>query len=360
MPLPASTGKRARYLFVLSLLALALLLPPNSAQAVEIQEILDAIMEKRPPDLATMDLYADGVVDVLDLLVWLRTTTIDCDNSPPDACPRANFDLSSSAFGEDAGSVQVRVNLDIPYSGTLRYLLLNTYGDPDQGHIVGTAVEGIDFEAPGTVAGQGTVAVSGWSADIPIDILEEANAAAAEAAGPEGTETVILLLIPDTPATYTLGPLIQHVLSIEDDEITWSGTLALEGTELGGTLLLGRSDAGPFGRFLSVGHDTFPAGSWDLEGLDWTPLGFRANTEEIAVPCSASGAGVELRRVLEFRAEASDPEHLLDPDLIAGALSETILAPAGMEHLGRSSSGTFALAKGPPPPPAAEPVLFTP
>jgi hypothetical protein len=197
------------------------------------------------------------------------------------------------------------------------------------------------------------VNISGWSTEVPIQILEDA-------VEDEGTETVVLLLIPDSPATYTLGPLIQHMLSIVDNEVVWRGTLALHGAELDATFLLGRSEAGPFGRIMSQGYDTFTAGSWEIQDLTWTLTSFGGRSEEIAVPCCDSGAGVELRRVLEFHVDTGDPDHVLESALMAGGVTETILAPDGMEHLEQSVSGTFSAARSPSRAPAQEPTLFTP
>ena len=127
------------------LAALALILPtPAQADDVTVQQLIDAIFaDTYDPAL---DLNGDGYVDIADI-VCLHN---DCHKD-------VWFSTVGKTVDEGAGTIQVHVEFEQALTTTLFY------------SIKGTATAGADF----TDANGGAIAVSGSSADIPIQILND-------------------------------------------------------------------------------------------------------------------------------------------------------------------------------------------
>ena len=125
----------------------------------------------------------------------------DSGGTPPPANPTVSFASASSTRAEDAGSVNVAVNLSpAPTSGiTVNY----TVG--------GTAASGTDFAA---LSGSVSVASGATSVNIPVSITDDS--------ADESDETVVLTLT--AGSGYAVGSTSAHTLTITDNDSSGGGT----------------------------------------------------------------------------------------------------------------------------------------
>lgn len=213
--------------------ALAMFAPPLVTPAaadsswVTLADLKDAILDRgsyTPQQLADLDVNKDGVLDVRDVVCFHN----NCHKG-------ARFFATSSAVTENGGVVNVRVDFDLPFTGTLAYAV-----SPES-----TATSGQDFAA---LSGALPVAAA-TQVNIPVTILNDATV------GEE--QDFLILRLSSGPGYNTFAPL-EHTVTIVDDDATWYGSLERANGSVAFTLALAESGGGLVAGVTSDGHGTFP------------------------------------------------------------------------------------------------------
>lgn len=213
--------------------ALAMLAPPFVAPAaadsswVTLADLKDAILDRNsytPQQLADLDINKDGVLDVRDVVCFHN----NCHKG-------ARFFDTSTAATENGGVVNVRVDFDLPFTGTLVYTV-----SPES-----TATSGQDFAV---LSGSLPVAAA-TQVNIPVTVLNDSNA---------GEEQEFLILrLSSGPGYNSFAPL-EHTVTIVDDDATWYGTLERANGAIGFTMSLAEAGGAFTAGVTSDGHGTFP------------------------------------------------------------------------------------------------------
>jgi hypothetical protein len=137
-------------------------------------------------DLRDMDLNQDGVVDVADLIVYLR--------SLPPRPNGVNFEVTQSVVKEGDGVVSLTITVSPAYQGDISYV------------VKGTATAGADYSVLG-----GTIAVHGHTAVLDITLVDDLIL--------EEVDSLTVTLIPK--AGYQIGFAQQHTMFIVDNDAVW-------------------------------------------------------------------------------------------------------------------------------------------
>ena len=220
------------------------------------EEYIDMILERRTflqHQRDAMDINNDGVVDVADLLQYLKVTQ---------RLPQARFEYSQSAIAENSGSAAVRVVFSSAFKGQLNFLT------------GGMADEGADYTTTTRI-----IAVDGTLATISVGILNDAEV--------EETEDIVLTLLPGTG--YEMGSPDTHNLTIvDDDSVTTPPTAFFRNPDL--TV---REDAGTAnltvyftGSFTGTLNYTVSTSSTATAGADYVavPGSITVNGDRVRIP----------------------------------------------------------------------------
>lgn len=278
--------------------------------------IRDAILgraELSEAERQQFDLNEDGLLDVADLVAYLRLT----DSSTPVAF----FESVSSVTTEGTGVVhRIRVVFSHAYDGPLRYSVTAV-----------TAMEGTDFAALPR-----TVQVNGPSTDIAVTLLDDADV--------EKVETLVLRLELDDG--YAVEEPLEHTLFINDNDGAWIGAYVSEGSRMGFVMSITRSGDGYAGTLTSDGHGFLPEGEWpgDFEVAENT---FQVTVSGIPVASGDTMLGASFTRTFVFRADPGQQPYVMDVDsVIIGQATETITPDdPSLAHLERINEGSFSLSR---------------
>lgn len=233
-----------------------------------------------------------------------------------------SFGAASFAVSEDAGEVRPVVVFDAPYQGLLRYTW--SYERPD-GLVT-------NFTA--------ALQVDGNTAAIPVPIEDN-----------DQWDTVRSIRLTIEPGTgFQPGARITTRLDLVDNDTQWAGRIQnrLFSDKL--MLSLVSSGSGVKATLIGDGHGFLPVGRWDAPATS-TPSLFRSSFGPIAVPASQSYVHESFQILLSLRAETGQAGQLVSPDAIQGSVEWVFQFP-NRPHLNSTNSGTFALLRTPPAPPA--------
>jgi hypothetical protein len=265
-------------------------------------------------DLRAMDLNQDGVVDVADLIFYVR--------SLPPRPNGVNFEATTRVVKEGDGAVSLTVTVSPTYRGAISYV------------VEGTATSGVDYAVL-----SGSIAVNGGTAALDITLVDDLVL--------EEVESLTITLIPDVG--YRIGFAQQHTMFIVDNDAIWEGSLGVDGLNIGFTMELKRSGANYQAWIHSDGSTGLPTGTWPVT-LNATETSFRAVLGPFPVQPEDTLLRASLERRIVLTARQSNEAHLIDYDkAINGDMTETFTAPGGavqFERLkGRAIQGVFLLLK---------------
>lgn len=312
------------------------------------------------------DFYTDGDVDGADLADFAAdfgcTGQCEGDFNNSGAVDAADLGLLASSFGktdcllapariefkevrssgEEGGSVQVVLMLSRPFSGPITLETRGTAGSGDYGL--------------GCSGAECTAWVTGSAEAILQVPLTEDTAI-------EEVEWLGLRLVPG--ASYTVGAVGDHVISIQDNDAVWEGMFTSRGEELGFSIEILRSGSVVTARLLGEGGGIIPAGAKALDpgqdifslSFDLGAKGFSGTLPWVRLPVTDTLLGKEgsLRLVLQ----ASEGTGGVGPDLVQGmkALGSTTqmeIVYTGASHLNSTVPGSFVLQRRPAKPSTAE------
>lgn len=249
---------------------------------------------------AEFDINADGVVDVADLVSYVR--------SLEDLLPGVNFTRSKTTVSEAFDTLHLEVAVAEGYTGSIAYV------------VDGTAISGADF------AHSGVVSLDGQFGFLEIELLDDGEI--------EDVETIRVTLIPDEG--FQIGFQQQHVVEIVDNDIAWSATQEIGSLRYDLTFSLIRIGISVEAEIVSDGSDGLPAGVWPAE-VTMAPGEFNAVVGPIPVGRGETLLGSDLERLLMFEASASTDGHRVDYErVIVGDLMDTWYSVDGAEHLNRT------------------------
>lgn len=269
-------------------------------------------VELTEAERASLDLNDDGLLDVADLVFFLKDI-----GSPT---PIASFENMSTVALEGVRAVSVSVAFTNTFHGTLRYTVSG-----------GTATAGADY-----AASTGTLDVAGAAVEIPITLLDDTEV--------EETETLTVRL--ELGDGYAIQEPVEHTIFINDNDGVWTGTYDLAGTRMSFELTLIRSGDISSGNLVWGESSFLPEGEWAAE-VTIEPNSFRAEIHGIPVPAEATALAVPLTRSFVLEATAGAANVILDWDsVLVGVVTENI-APddPGMQYMDRSTQGVFVLTR---------------
>ncbi len=268
-------------------------------------------------DLSSMDLNNDNVVDVADLVIYVRAQ-----GARPNG---VNFTQSQTTVTE-GDTARLLITIAPGYTGNVSYLLQ------------GTAVCGTDYDPPSGSCGSAPqpLAVSGVSAELAIHALDDLLAA--------NTRTVQVTLLTD--AGYSLGYAQQHAVYINDNDAVWQASISVDGLIFGFPLEIGQNGTQSRVVIKSDGSMGLPPGDIAMASSVVTPSSFSATTTLIPVASTATLLKVPLYRRITLAATSVDLA-----SKISGNMSESIFGTGEAVQFTQTGSanvtGTFVLVKPP-------------
>lgn len=293
------------------------------------------------------DTDGDGLSDALEALIGTNPAKFDTDNdgfgdgvelvrggNPLDVSSkpfivRAEFALTSSTAREGQGAVNLAVNLNTNYSGTLSYRIAE----------MTSAVSNQDF-APVS----GVVTVNGSTASIPITLLDDTNM--------EPAELLAVDLIEDPWSDYQVGGASRHVVQLLDNDTHWSGVMGTTNSaQLGfrlrmlrvGSQVVSAALVSELSTNSSQGVGTIPVGVWPVQA-SLTASSFNATSDPIPMGNSRLTGGAQLQRWLTFTALTANTNHLVRSNLILGTFTDRLASSdPGMGWIGGTVSGVVVL-----------------
>ncbi|MEE4356890.1 MAG: hypothetical protein V2I97_10500 [Desulfococcaceae bacterium] len=286
---------------------LIFLLPTGRSYALTESELQDALL-KDTPYTNDLDLNADGVLDVSDLVQMDKSLG-----------PVVNFAELSSNFQEGDGTAAVAVALSGDFSGMLRY-----------------SIDNADY----------SVSVDGNTVNISVPIAD--NDVMAE----DQVKSIRLEADTQNPPRYRLGSALQHILWIGENDSRWSGQLQTGLLSAGFVLDIKRSGSNWSGSLHSDGFGSIPAGDYAVD-FQVTDTKFTAVIGPITVNAADTQFNEGFERTIILESEPSpDSPHSFDPDLfISGNMTDTFTSE---KYPSRTVTGSFTLLKGLPDVPVIE------
>lgn len=227
----------------------------------------------------------------------------------------ADFGIDSITIDEGEGTVSIPLVFSRAFQGTLSYRVSGSTTSQD------------------IVPLTGTLEVDGVSATITIVLvdnidLNELRYLALEIAGGDG---------------YVVGESAQASVIIQDDDAQWSGNLEQDGSPVGFTVKLLKSDGGESAFLVSGGSGVFPAGEFPAQ-VDMTDTTFSLSVDSVALPAESSlfGAPAELSLVLS--ADDAVDGQSVEESAIEGSGMLHIVFPS-QSQLNTSLSGPFLMVR---------------
>lgn len=278
------------------------------------QNIRDAIMGHQTftqDQLDQMDLNQDSKLDVADLVKLIKTVNPEI--------PVAGFDLPNSTIGEADGSAAVRVSFSDPFTGTLNYTTAVGDAAPDVGSIQVS---------------------DGLTADIPVTFDNDLTI----------TDGLMITVSLESGQGYAVGATVQHLLSINDDDATWFGTLETKGMMIGFDMDIVQDASSYEATLVSDGTRGIPEGTWPVS-LTMTADTFSAVIGPIDVLSDdfplLSPLGTNFTRTLVLEASNSSDTGFVDLDInIFGEMTDTFEPTEdSRSYFGTVIKGTFNLIK---------------
>ena len=278
-----------------------------------LENIRDAILGAQTftqDELNGMDIDGNGLVDVSDMISLLN--------------PEFMFKGSTSLIEEGSETTAV-IYLPTIYSGTVNYT------------IEGSAVNGQDY-----VSLNGFRSINGSSVSIPIETIDDTDQ--------EGMETIIITIDTVEGNWLELGPVLQYVVTIQDNDTLWKGKMSTQNMVVGFDLVLLQEDSSYTAVVNSDGLGIIPAGEWPATAEVTASL-FRCVIGPIDMLPEATPFDVPMARTLTLEsAPDSYPDDVLNAEIIIGRMEETISVGEDREYMNltgaKSISGNFALVKG--------------
>lgn len=289
------------------------------------ENLKDAILEKdlarfSSMDLELMDLNNDGILDVADLIYYLKTEEIEV--------PIITFDMRQTETYEGAGDAQVQLTFSMPYDGQIKYR--------ENGVEKTMAVSGL----------QGVLIV-----DNPDDVVRSTRARMVE-----------LEILYDADMAYVPGIESLHSVVIHENDSLWNGTIhndvyANVGDDLMDTSLnihfqleIIQSGGVVNASVFTDGNGIIPKNgsleTWPMGNVTFSPSGFTADV--LNIPSANDNFNAGFSRNLQFAADFEDQTILpWERTVIAGQVIET-LRSSGYPFLNRSVTGSFVLFKNDP------------
>lgn len=302
-----------------------ILCPASFAQGIVTeQNIRNAILERdtfSEEELNKMDINEDGVVDVADLVNFLKSMGIKA--------PVADFEITNpqkgaySEIGEGEHSIEVKVVFSENYHGLLDL------------SVSGTAQEGQDFQPINR-----RVQVNGKSMHIPIVINDDLVL--------EDQEAIVLTLNEDSSSAKRLiiGPYNTHTIWIKENDSLWHGTLQVDRIVMGFEMLIKQDDTSQDAMLVSNGNAGFPAGTWPVD-LSMTEESFLASIGPVEIGADKTLINRIFKRSVDLVAEDGMTGHVFDPDaIIIGNLIDRFDSKhKGIGDLQMIIPGKFTLVK---------------
>jgi hypothetical protein len=312
------------------------------------------------------DFYTDGDVDGADLAAFAGEfgCTGDCagdfdDSGSVDETDLARFALSFGktdcpfepaqiqfndvrSNAEEGSTVLVVLVLSRPFSGPITLEMSGTAGSGDHG------LSCLGLECTASVTGTG-------EAMLQIPLTDDTEI--------EEVEWLGLRLKPGPG--YTVGPVGEHVISIQDNDAVWEGMFTSKGEELGFSIEILRSPTGVSARLLGEGAGIIPAGVYrdHPEGLPFSltfDLGsksFFATLPWVGLPAADTLLGTEGQLRLMLEADESTggvSSELVEGRNELGSTTRMEIEYEGASHLNSTVPGSFMLQRRPPKPSTAE------
>ncbi len=299
------------------LLFFILLLFPlvSSAQS----DLRDTVLERKSfgnEYLEQMDTNADRTLDVSDVVKSAKTL-------PDTGLPSASFEKASSEVSEGDDAINVKVNFSKPFAGTLKYT------------VSGTATAGSDY---GTM--NDSILANGVYANIPINISDDDELE-------NGTETLVLTVYYKDGENlgYVPGVSTQHIVYISDNDALWNGIIENNGMALHFRMKIIQSPSGAEAALIGDGYGIIPGiAECTADNVDFDSDSFTVVVDGIDVPNTLFG--VELKRKFEFNANSGSEGHIVQAELIKGALKESVTCPSEKgKQFEYATEGTFTLIR---------------
>lgn len=302
------------------------------------EAILEGTINGRPLtpfDFDFLDLNEDGVLDVLDVLLYLSLV----ETLPPFIA----FEGRDSTLNEgDSGFITIRFSK--AFSGSVQFTVLTAAETR-------SAVAGVDF-----IVGTPVVAADGLSLSIPITILEDVES--------ELMERVVFLIEPGDG--YFFEAPLRHTVYIDDNEGIWLGQFITEsrieafrfdvvqdGAALTGIVAVPDDGTGLFpsgsrGLPISFAGTDFAAGVFSaVVGTDANPIRLSRRNSRFDTGFTRSFTFVSGPTIRIPSAEGPRPGVVKKNNIIVGEMTETIAPTQGFNTLVKQRSGLFILQKLP-------------
>jgi hypothetical protein len=302
-----------------------ILCPASFAQGIVTeQDIRDAILERNiftKEELSAMDLNEDDVVDVADLVDFLKSVGINA--------PVVDFEITDPQKGayselvEGEHSIGVKVVFSKDYHGILDL------------SVSGTAQEGKDFNPINR-----SIQVNGQSVHIPIAIKDDLDL--------EEQESIVLTLNEDSssPKRLIIGPYNTHTIWIKENDSRWQGTLQVDRMVMGFEMIIKQDDTTQDAMLVSDGGAGFPASTWPVD-LSMTEKSFSASIGPMVIDADKSLINTAFERSVELIAEDGVSGHVFATDaIIIGNLIDRFESQhKAIGDLEMIIPGTFTLVK---------------
>ncbi|MCF7730835.1 MAG: hypothetical protein K9N23_04070 [Akkermansiaceae bacterium] len=315
-----------------------------------------ALENSEGSDFALFDTDDDGFSDGVEFAYGTDPTDPSSKPIFPTAVPTVNFMVGESTATEGAGQHQVPILFDRAYSGTVNYAI----------NAMSNTAAGTDYVP---VSGSLTI-TGGNSAFIPITPIDDANVSG---------QRVIIIDLKLAGENYFIGGRASHVVSLNDNDAWWTGTLAPASGEISSRIFRvkvahqGGTTTATFGAgagndglpvpvvtpgggaptigTTSISTSMIPEGSWPATGVVDGAARFHAESPALSI-AAGSICNQPLQRQLMLNAQpvlnsATHP-HLLEGIRTVGDYTETLTTPTGALLV--TQTGSFILVRDIPAP----------
>ena len=314
--------------FAMLCVAIVIILPSGVyawPSIVTENNLREAVLEKSTAgfsseELALMDVNKDGILDVSDLVYYLKTQEV--------ILSIAEFDQRMTTVSEGSGVVTVSINFSEEYVGLLKY-----------------SENGVSKE----------ITVNGTNAVISVTNTDDSTRST--------TANIINLEIvyDSTPGIlYAPGAASIHTVVINENDTLWNGTISNDIYPSSGDVFMNTSINIHFqieiiiegstttASIITDGNGIIPmngaSNQWAMTGLSFTTTEFSGSVSGIAA--IGNSAGVDFTRSFQFSAVFNEPEAIESwaRDIIEGNVTEH-LESSTHSFLNRESTGVFVLFK---------------
>lgn len=230
----------------------------------------------------------------------------------------ANFSSPSVTLEEGSGTAYLLLLFSAPFTGTLTYTVSGTAGSGDYQPL------------------SGSISVNNaTTAKIPITLNDDTTIGQ--------LRTLVLTL--DAGQGVALGGTSQSVISIEDNDAVWNGSLQGAYSDVGIKLDIAKDGGSYTGKLISDGSGLFPAGEFSAQ-LTWTGSSFQALVSGIAIDAGSTLFNTPMDLSLQLNAKAGQPDQAVNSTRLQGVYSLSTTAPDAPQ-LNTISTGTFLLLRPP-------------